>query len=126
MLHALHESGYSYIGIPHISFMAHMTTEGRRVGEFAELMQVTKSAASQIATFLENHGLVDRVPDPRDGRAVVVRATPTADAGFRVARKKLAELERTWERCLGKTRLEELASMLREMEARSTGPGSPS
>src|SRR3954452_14264368 len=78
-LQVLREGGYPYIGIPHITLLAHMTVEGRRITEFAELMQVTKSAASQVATFLEAHGLVERVPDPSDGRAVLVRATPKAD-----------------------------------------------
>src|SRR5947209_7694058 len=89
MLKVLHQGGYPYMGIPHISFMAHMTVEGRRIGEFAELMQVTKSAASQVARFLERHGLVERAPDPEDGRAVIVRATPAADEGFRLARGRL-------------------------------------
>lgn len=126
MLQAVHEAGYPYIGIPHISFMAHMTSEGRRISEFAGLMQVTKSAASQIATDLELHGLVERVRDPHDGRAVVVRATPAADRGFRAARRRLAEREREWERRLGESRLQELASMLRAVETWSTEAGDAS
>jgi hypothetical protein len=76
MLQAIQEAGYPYIGTPHIALMAHMTPEGLRITEFADLMQVTKSAASQLVTWLERHGLVERVPDPADRRATLVRATP--------------------------------------------------
>src|SRR2546423_1149696 len=86
MLEAIQEAGYPYMRTPHIALMAHMTPEGLRITELADLMQVTKSAASQLVTWLDRHGLVERVPDPADRRATLVRATSAADAGFRAAR----------------------------------------
>jgi DNA-binding MarR family transcriptional regulator len=38
--------------------------------------QVTQSAVTQIVTKLERDGLVERRPDPTDGRAVLVHITP--------------------------------------------------
>jgi len=116
MLARLGPGGYPAIRIPHIAFLAHMTTDGRRITEFAELMQVTKSAVSQLVTQLERQGLVERVPDPRDGRAALIRATAAADRGFRLARTRLAQMEREWREQLGGRRLEELAAGLRELE----------
>ena len=84
--------------------------------EFADLMQVTKSAASQLVTFLEARGLVERVPDPSDGRATLVRATPAAAAGFRAARHRYAEIEDEWELAIGREGLDELANMLGRLE----------
>ena len=117
MLEAIQEAGYPYMRMPHIALMAHMTVDGLRITEFAELMQVTKSAASQLVTFLEGHGLVERVPDPSDGRASLVRATRAADAGFRAARHRYAEIEDQWERAIGRGGLARLAKMLEELEA---------
>ncbi len=125
MLSALAQGGYSRIRMPHIAFLAHMTTEGRRLTEFAELMQVTKSAVSQLVTQLEHQGLVERVPDPNDGRAALIRATPAADRGFGLARSRLAEIEREWQDRLGGHRLGELAESLRELEQHETWRGLP-
>jgi hypothetical protein len=80
-------------------------------------MQVTKSAASQLVTWLERHGLVERVPDPADRRATLVRATSAADAGFRAARHRYAEIEDEWERAIGPESLAKLAAMLSELDS---------
>src|SRR3981081_1489545 len=93
MLEAIQEAGYPYMRTPHIALMAQMSPEGLHLPAFADLMQVTKSAASQLVTWLERHGLVERVPDPADRRATLVRATGAADAGFRAARHRYAEIE---------------------------------
>lgn len=116
MLRQLGEAGYHEIRVPHIALLAHMTTEGRRLSEFAELMQVTKSAVSQLVTQLERAGLVERVADPTDARAALIRATPRAEGGFRVARALLADVEREWERLLGAEQLNALSQALRLLE----------
>jgi DNA-binding MarR family transcriptional regulator len=124
ILAVLVANGYPHMRIPHISFLAHMTVEGRRLTEFAELMQVTKSAASQVASALEAQGLVERVPDPDDGRAALIRATPTADRGFRLARARIAEIEHEWSRLVGESAMAELQSTLRQLEAWAEHAGS--
>ncbi|MFN2582181.1 MAG: MarR family winged helix-turn-helix transcriptional regulator [Candidatus Dormibacteria bacterium] len=116
MLEAIRAAGYPYLRMPHVALLAHMTAEGRRIGEFAELMQVTKSAASQLVTFLESHGLVERVADPSDGRAVLVRATPAADLGFKVARTRYAKVEDEWAQILGRSRLRGVWRSLLDLE----------
>jgi DNA-binding MarR family transcriptional regulator len=115
MLDAIQDAGYPYVRMPHIALMAHMTVEGLRITEFADLMQVTKSAASQLVTFLESRGLLERVPDPKDGRATLVRATPLADAGFRAARHRYAEIEDEWERLIGIRSLADLSATLGQL-----------
>lgn len=117
MLEAIQEAGYPYVRMPHIALMAHMTSEGLRITEFADLMQVTKSAASQLVSWLEGHGLVERVADPADRRATLVRATPAAHVGFRAARHRYAEIEDEWEQAIGAEGLVSLAYTLREIES---------
>ncbi|WP_059010061.1 MarR family winged helix-turn-helix transcriptional regulator [Streptomyces specialis] len=48
----------------------------KRLGELTAGEQVTQPAITQIVTRLERDGLVERRPDPSDGRAVLVRVTP--------------------------------------------------
>ncbi len=116
ILARLAETGYPYLRLPHVAFLAHMTTEGRRLTELAELMQVTKPAASQLVSFLEGKGLVERIADPSDRRASLIRATPAADLGFRAARQVYAEVEAEWSALIGAERLKQLAVTLNELE----------
>lgn len=117
MLQALVTAGYREVRVPHIAFLAHMTAQGRRLSEFAELMQVTKAAVTQLVDHLERHGLVERVPDPSDRRATLVRATPSADVGFAVARDRLAHIEKRWEQELGREELRILVGQLHQLAA---------
>jgi len=63
-----------------------------RLGELTAIEQVTQSAITQLVTRLERDGLVERRPDPRDGRGVLVhitgagRAVVAARRADRVAR----------------------------------------
>ena len=47
-----------------------------RLGELTATEQVSQPAITQMVTKLEGEGLVERRPDPRDGRAVLVHLTP--------------------------------------------------
>ena len=112
MYAALAAHGYPDVRIPHIAFLAHMTEEGRRLSEFAALMQVTKPAVTQLVHDLERQGLVERVPDPTDGRATLIRATAAADEGFRVAHQRLAAVERAWRARIGRDGMAALVTAL--------------
>jgi DNA-binding MarR family transcriptional regulator len=46
-----------------------------RLSELTATEQVSQPAITQLVARLERDGLVERAPDPRDGRAVQVRAT---------------------------------------------------
>ena len=59
-----------------------------RLGELTATEQVTQSAITQMVTRLENDRLVERRPDPRDGRAVLVHITP---AGAEVVAARRAD-----------------------------------
>ncbi|MFD0289419.1 MarR family winged helix-turn-helix transcriptional regulator [Streptomyces lutosisoli] len=41
--------------------------------------QITQPAIIQLVSRLEREGLVERQPDPEDGRAVLVRVTPAGE-----------------------------------------------
>jgi hypothetical protein len=55
------------------------------------------------------------VPDPSDRRATLVRATPSADLGYVIARDPLAHIEKRWERSLGREHLRVLANQLYQL-----------
>ncbi|MEU2562990.1 MarR family transcriptional regulator [Streptomyces longispororuber] len=57
----------------------------RRLTELTRTEQLTQPAITQLITRLEREGLVERRPDPSDGRAVLVHIT---EAGRRVGRSR--------------------------------------
>lgn len=54
--------------------------EGLRLTDLAERMKVSKASASAMASKLEARGYVERVPDPEDKRASLIRPTPKTGA----------------------------------------------
>jgi DNA-binding MarR family transcriptional regulator len=59
-----------------------------RLTELVASENVTQPAMTQIVTRLQDRGLVQRLPDPTDGRAVLVGLT---DEGLRVISERAAE-----------------------------------
>ncbi|MFD0690119.1 MarR family winged helix-turn-helix transcriptional regulator [Actinomadura fibrosa] len=56
-----------------------------RLSDLTRTEQVSQPAITQLVTRLERDGLVERRPDPRDGRAVLVHIT---EAGRRIGRAR--------------------------------------
>lgn len=97
-----------------------------RLSELTRTEQVTQPAITQLVTRLERDGLVERRPDPSDGRATLVHIT---DSGRRIGRDRrrdrvrhlrplLAELSPDQRRALARalpalTRLAELGRTAR-------------
>lgn len=75
-----------------------------RVTAFARADQLTQPTATAVVNRLVTAGFVERVPDPSDGRATLVRLTPAG-------RQRLAELRR-----VGSERLAPLLSSLTDDE----------
>ncbi len=50
----------------------------RRASDLAEIFSLDKGAVSRIVQHLESLGLLDRAPDPRDGRASILAASAAA------------------------------------------------
>ena len=93
----------------------HLRDEGSRITELAERAQLTKQTVVYLVNELEQLGYVERVADPHDGRAKLVRATARGEQAVLEARRVAAEIEREWEALLGRKRLAELRRALEEL-----------
>ena len=62
--------------------------DGIRGSELADGLGVHKSTASRAIASLEKLGLVNRVPDPEDGRAHLLVAEPEAQARLQAFRQR--------------------------------------
>ena len=71
----LAEAGYPEIRPAHGTVFQFLDDEGTRVSVLAERAQMTKQSMAELVAHLEAHGYVERVPDPSDRRAKLVRAT---------------------------------------------------
>jgi DNA-binding MarR family transcriptional regulator len=88
---------------------------GSRLTELAEAAQVTKQTAGFLVDQLEKAGLVERVPDPTDGRARLVQVTEKAMAAMPVADEEMDRIEAEWERHIGKRRMGQLREALEKL-----------
>ena len=84
--------------------------DGSRLTDLAEQAQVTKQTASLLVAALEREGLVERIPDPADGRARLIRFTHKGHAASSRAQEVVMSVEQEWNEHLGP----ELAACLRE------------
>lgn len=63
------------VRVAHTQLFPHVDLEGTRLTELARRVGLTKQAVGQLVGDLEDAGVLERVPDPTDGRARLVRVT---------------------------------------------------
>lgn len=68
-----------------------LTERPHRMGELASASEISQPTASAAVTSLEGRGLVDRVPDPADGRASLIAITPQGQETLGRARERVRE-----------------------------------
>ena len=111
------ESGHTEVRPPHANVMQFLDDDGTRVSVLAERAQMTKQSMAELVAHLERHGYVERVPDPADRRAKLVRATPRGREVYAIARALVDEITARVEARLGARRLAELRNLLEELNA---------
>lgn len=96
---------------------ARIDQDGTRLTRLAESAQVTKQTAGVLVDQLERAGYVERVPDPTDARAKLVRLAPRGREVQALARQVEAEVDAEWTAHLGEREMARLrATMARLRE----------
>jgi DNA-binding MarR family transcriptional regulator len=98
-----------------VAVLRTVDAEGTRPGELARRAGVTPQAMAEFVRYLEGRGYVERIPDPSDGRARLVRLTPRGREAAAAAHVVFDEIEARWKRTLGAKRYAELKTMLAEL-----------
>ena len=111
------ERGHPEIRPPHGNVMQFLDDGGTRVSALAERAQMTKQSMAELVAHLERLGYVERIPDPSDGRAKLVRATEGGKELYAIARDVVAEVEAEWSRRLGTAKMRQLRELLEELNA---------
>ncbi|GGN10015.1 MarR family transcriptional regulator [Terrabacter tumescens] len=98
---ALHEAGFDDITIAQSRLMMGLDPDGTRLSVLAERAQIAKQTATALVDKLERAGYVERVPDPSDGRARLVRLTARAESALPLAHAEEERIEAEWREHLG-------------------------
>jgi DNA-binding MarR family transcriptional regulator len=111
------QRGHPDIRPAHGNVMQFLDDDGATVSVLAQRAQITKQSMAELVEHLERLGYVERVPDPSDRRAKLVRATPRGEQLYAIAREVVLEIEAEWTRRLGKAKMRQLRELLEELNA---------
>jgi DNA-binding MarR family transcriptional regulator len=101
------QAGFAQAGFPEVKasygsvLIPLFEEEGLRMGEIARRARLSKQTMTTMVRLCERDGLVERLPDPDDGRAMRVHLTPKARRFQTRAERVLSELENEVETVLG-------------------------
>ncbi|GAB3272002.1 hypothetical protein GCM10027449_08200 [Sinomonas notoginsengisoli] len=110
---AVAAAGFTDITMAQSRVFQRISQAGSRVTELADRAKVTKQTASALVQALEDGAYVERVPDPTDARASLVRVAPRGAAATAIAAAEIARIEAEWRRELGPARYDRL---IRDLE----------
>jgi DNA-binding MarR family transcriptional regulator len=95
-----------------MALFPHIALEGTRIVDLADRLQITKQAVSKRVGELVEHGIVEVVADPADGRAKLVRFTAHGLAAIHHGLGVLNGIERELAERIGTERMTALRETL--------------
>ncbi|TNE88314.1 MAG: MarR family transcriptional regulator [Deltaproteobacteria bacterium] len=99
----------------HTAMFPHIDLEGTRLTDLAERMGITRQAVARYVADLEAHALVERIPDPDDRRASLVRFTDSGREQLLGGLRVLGLVEARTAQKLGPERVELLRRTLADL-----------
>jgi DNA-binding MarR family transcriptional regulator len=108
-------AGLEEARVPHTHVTAYIKADGSRLTELAAQARMTLPAMSELVDDLERIGIVERRPDPTDGRAKLICLTDAGWEAMRTARRIIGEIEAGYAELVGKERFEASAQTLNEL-----------
>ena len=111
----LRARGFTDLRPAHFVIFQHIHGEGSRITQLAEQAQITKQSIGSLVDHMVACGYVERVPDPDDGRAKIVRLTDRGWELNNAAREILSNIEQEWAEYLGYERMAQLKQILKDL-----------
>jgi len=112
---------YGDIRVTHGCVFGNVDPDGTRLTELAERAHMTKQSVGEVTSDLEQRGYVERVPDPADGRAKIIRLTERGREAQRIGRDLIDDIEREWAQRFGEERIAALRDALEIVTADRLG-----
>src|ERR687889_2187273 len=98
---ALAAEGYDDVTPAQARVFQRIAPQGSRLTDLAAQAGITKQSAGFLVDQLERAGYVERVPDPADGRARLVRVAERGARSVEASRAIVAQVEAEWTAHLG-------------------------
>jgi DNA-binding MarR family transcriptional regulator len=114
---ALADAGFGDIRSAHLPVIRALASnpDGLRATELAMYARITKQSVGYLVDHLSAGGYVERIPDPTDQRAKMVRLTPRGWTAGRTILATVREVEADWAERVGATRIKCLREILQEL-----------
>ena len=111
------DTPYSDVRISHGCVFGNIEPDGSRLTDLAERAHMTKQSVGEVATELESRGYLERVPDPSDGRAKIIRLTERGREAQALGRGIIDDIEADWAERFGAERVAALRDALEAITA---------
>ncbi|MBR0715815.1 MarR family winged helix-turn-helix transcriptional regulator [Bradyrhizobium liaoningense] len=118
VLELMSAHGHAETRIAHVGLTRNLDVEGTRLTELARRASMSKQAMGELVDQCVELGLVDRIPDPSDGRARIVKFTPAGLIWLNAFRDAVDVAEREMRAELGKASMEAILKGLAAYGAR--------
>ncbi|HEY1518708.1 MAG TPA: MarR family winged helix-turn-helix transcriptional regulator [Solirubrobacteraceae bacterium] len=115
------DTPYSDIRMTHGCVFGNIDPEGTRLTDLAERARMTKQSVGEVTSDLEQRGYVERVPDPSDGRAKIIRLTERGRAAQALGVGLIDEIEQEWAERFGTERVTALREALEAITGERVG-----
>jgi DNA-binding MarR family transcriptional regulator len=111
----LHEAGYDELRPTHACVFGTIARDGDRLTSLADRAGMTKQAVGEVVSELEGIGYVERVPDPSDGRAKIIKLTDRGLASYELGYDAIGAVQERWGKKYGAKRVREMIELLIEI-----------
>lgn len=119
----LQRAGFPAMRVAHTQVLENLPAEGIRLTVLAERAQVSHQAMGELVAELVDLGHLERVADPYDGRARLIRPTAAGQALIDQGRWHVQALRERWEQQLDGVTVEQVIEALAVLaEICSTDP----
>jgi DNA-binding MarR family transcriptional regulator len=110
-------AGYGDIRPTHGCVFRFVRDDGLRLTELSTAAGMTKQSLGEIVDDLADRGYVERIPDPADRRAKLIRLTDRGKEAQAAGLRLFTKIESRWAERYGIERLAQLRHLLEEIAA---------
>ena len=110
--------GYDDIRGVHLQVFGAVDWNGTRLRDLAARANMTPPAMAELVDDLQALGYLERLPDPEDRRAKLIRPTRKGRRVLAAALRAVEEIEREYAERLGSDRFRDLVQALQDLAAR--------
>jgi DNA-binding MarR family transcriptional regulator len=111
----LADAGFADLRPAHGCVFSTLDQQGARLTALADRSGLTKQAVGEAVADLERLGYVERVPDPVDRRAKIIKLTERGVRALAAAEQILADIERRFAAEVGEKRFADFRETLRQL-----------